>query len=91
MIVTYVYIQVESKGMKVEFSVHYMTKSPVTQALITRMKSRMIKMYALDWLYCSTQNTPMLIQPIIGVHFYQSCFRYRACMAFSHSKVATEN
>ena len=36
-------------------------------------------MHALNWLKCSTQYTPTLIQPIEGVHFYRFhfCSRYR--------------
>ena len=49
------------------------TKGPVTQAPITRTKTRTIQMHGRDWLNCSTQNTPTLNQPIEGVHFY----RYR--------------
>ena len=36
-----------------------------------------IKMHVLDWLKCSAQNTPTLIQPIEGVHFYRFRSRYR--------------
>ena len=50
-------------------------KGPVTQAPITRTKTRTIKMHARDWLNCSTKKTPTLIQPIEGEHFYQ----YRFC------------
>ena len=35
-------------------------------------------MQALDWLNCSKQNTPKLIQPIEGVHFY--CSRFLSCI-----------
>ena len=43
----------------------------------TRTTTKPIKMQALDWLKCSTQNTSTLIQPIEGVHFYRSRFRSR--------------
>ena len=51
--------------------------APVTQALITRMKMIIIQMHAFDWLKCSTQNTPTLIQPIEGMHLYRYRFRSR--------------
>ena len=52
-------------------------KGQVTQAPITRTKTITTKMHALDWLRCSTQNTPTLIQPIEGVHLYRYRFRSR--------------
>ena len=52
-----------------------MVKGPVTQVPITRTKTRIMKMQALDWLNCSLQNTPMLIQTIEGMHFCLCRFR----------------
>ena len=66
--------QDKTKGYFTVYS--YIPKGPVTQAPITRTKTRTIQMHALDWLKCSTQNTPTLVQPIEGVHLYRYRFRY---------------
>ena len=39
-------------------------------------------MHDLGWLKCSTQNTPTLVQPIEGVHFYGSRYRGLCDRAF---------
>ena len=53
--------------------------SGVTQAPITRTKTRTIKMHALDWLNERGRILCGAFQPIEGVHFYRSryCSRYR--------------
>ena len=61
---------VESKGI-IFVS---LTKGPVTQAPITRMrtKTKTIKMHALDWLNERGCILPGAIQPVEGVHLYHS-------------------
>ena len=52
-------------------------KGPVTQAPITRIKMKTIKMHALDWLNERGRILRRAFQPIEGVHFYRYRFRSR--------------
>ena len=56
------------------------SSGPVTQAPITRMETRTIKMLSLDWLKERGRILRGAIQPIVGVHFYRSRFHYGACV-----------
>ena len=67
--------QDKTKGSFTVYS--YIPKGPVTQAPITRTKTRTIQMHALDWL--NERGRIILrgsIQPIASVHFYRSRFSF---------------